>query len=312
MFNLDQGMVGARNDNPAETLRLKRPLSVIEEHVYEDFPPDEGSKLGNTRAVNNDDRSSSQLTLNGTGIDSHLRANAVKKTRKKVVFGERSPVLPCFPKAAGDSVDALGSIHEDKVPPPFLAGSEHKTQLKDLNQEPKNQNKDSTTTKHRHHPKESGTEWDLSRLKDTATKLNLKTRRQSYLTWRAEYVDKPRDAGSTEVKVERSGEERLTTERKERIDKDLQWIKGQLIDLRRQDQSLARQLLGIRHELSNLRLAASCEEHRDLLDDAEDHVQELRELSCFVDFPPELLTSSSLKHIGVTKMNLSSRRFSAC
>ncbi|KAL8558774.1 hypothetical protein ACOMHN_043717 [Nucella lapillus] len=90
------------------------------------------------------------------------------------------------------------------------------------------------------------------------------------------------------------------------------WHVGPQIDLRRQDQSLARQLLGIRHELSNLRLAASCEEHRDLLDDAEDHVQELRELSRFVDFPPELLTSSSLKHIGVTKMNLSSRRFSAC
>lgn len=84
------------------------------------------------------------------------------------------------------------------------------------------------------------------------------------------------------------------------------------MDLRRQDQSLARQLLGIRHELSSLKLAASCEEHQDLLDDAQDQMEELKELSRFADFPPDKRGDSPLRQIGVTKMNLSSRRFSTC
>ena len=74
---------------------------------------------------------------------------------------------------------------------------------------------------------DAGTEGDLSRLKDTATKLNLKTRRPSYLTWRAEYVDKPREP--PQVKVVSKGDGRLTRERKTRIDHDLEWIKGQLV-----------------------------------------------------------------------------------
>ncbi|KAK7091436.1 hypothetical protein V1264_009117 [Littorina saxatilis] len=157
---------------------------------------------------------------------------------------------------------------------------------------------------------ESGTEEDLTRLKTTADKLNLKTRRQSYLTWRAQYLDKPRDLPT--VKVVTGGDVPLTRERIERVDSDLKWIRNELTDLKRQDQTLARQLMGIRHKLSQLRLASSCEAHQDLLDEATDQMEELRELSRFADFPPEMLGYSPFRQVGVTKMNLNSRRFSTC
>ena len=79
-----------------------------------------------------------------------------------------------------------------------------------------------------------GNEGDLNRLKATATKLNLKTRRQSYLTWRAKYVDQTNDL-DPEVKAEVKGQgkdegkEKLTKERKERMDEALDWIKKQLV-----------------------------------------------------------------------------------
>ncbi|XP_076456608.1 uncharacterized protein LOC143290927 [Babylonia areolata] len=343
MFNLDQqGMMGAKADNSSEPPCLKRHLSVIEEHLDEDQTAEEAAKPRNRQKTPNtaDPRSQQQEqqeTHNRTGNGSHLQggttnAAAAKKTRKKAVYGAHSPVFVCSPHnhhhhhhhnnnnnnndsggGGEDSQNCLSPITEHSEPVVPRSAPE----LQHQHRQPGWEARPSPPFR-----KETDTEEDLSRLKDTATKLNLKTRRPSYLTWRAEYLDKPREAAAAaEVKVKVaecwSGDGRLTAERKERIDSDLRWIKGQLIDLRRQDQSLARQLLGIRHELSNLRLAASCEEHRDLLDDAQDHVEELRELSRFVDFPPELLAASSsssspLRHIGVTKMNLSSRRFSTC
>lgn len=82
--------------------------------------------------------------------------------------------------------------------------------------------------------------------------------------------------------------------------------------MRTQDQMLARQLLTIRHDIHQLKLARSCEEHRDMLDDVQSELEELEELSDVLDLPLHGLNDNPLKHLGVTKMNLNARRFSTC
>ncbi|CAG5124557.1 unnamed protein product [Candidula unifasciata] len=83
--------------------------------------------------------------------------------------------------------------------------------------------------------------------------------------------------------------------------------------MRLQDQSLAAQFLKIRHQMVELRLAVECQNYMELLDGAQEDIEEERELSRMVDIPSELLSPHySLLHVGLTKMNFSSRRFSTC
>lgn len=85
------------------------------------------------------------------------------------------------------------------------------------------------------------------------------------------------------------------------------------VKMRLQDQALARQFLKIRKQMLEMRLAAECQNYMELLDGAKEDVEEERELSRMVDIPLELLSPhSSLLHVGLTKMNLASRRFSTC
>jgi hypothetical protein len=79
------------------------------------------------------------------------------------------------------------------------------------------------------------------------------------------------------------------------------------------DQHLARQLLCLRHELHQLRLRKSCQLHRDLLDDVHYELEEQEEFSHVLDLPKvATLNDTPLKQLGVTRMNLSARRFSTC
>ncbi|XP_070209332.1 protein FAM167B-like [Littorina saxatilis] len=154
---------------------------------------------------------------------------------------------------------------------------------------------------------------DMSLLKATAVRLKLRTRTSSFLEWRSKWLEKssappqfPDPAG-----VE-SRKEKLTEERKDRINHALDWLKTELKEMQSMDQHLARQLLSLRHDIHQLRLRRSCQEHRELLDDLQSDLEEQEELSDVLDLPSNMLHDTPLKQLGVTRMNISARRFSTC
>ncbi|XP_046374599.1 protein FAM167A-like isoform X1 [Haliotis rufescens] len=151
---------------------------------------------------------------------------------------------------------------------------------------------------------------DLAQLKKTATRLNLSTRRESYIAWRAEHIDKQHNVPKPVLKVDH--DERLTVERKKKIDDALEWLRNELQEMRSQDQQIARRLLSLRHDIHQLKLQRSCAEHQELLDDAQSELEELEELPDVLDLPAGCLNNNPYKHLGVTRMNLSTRRFSTC
>ncbi|XP_076457202.1 uncharacterized protein LOC143291262 [Babylonia areolata] len=156
---------------------------------------------------------------------------------------------------------------------------------------------------------------DMTRVRQTADRLHLSTRRPSVMQWKARYVECPQfplpgSSGNGDVTGQNGdGEGRWTVERTERINTALDWIINELQEMRTQDQQLARQLLTIRSDLHRLKLARSCEEHQDLLDDVQSELEELEEFADVLDLPT-VITDSPLKHLGVTRMNFSARRFS--
>ncbi len=81
--------------------------------------------------------------------------------------------------------------------------------------------------------------------------------------------------------------------------------------MRKQDYALAKQLVRLREEIQHLRLQRCYIQHKELLDDAIEDEQEERDLeaSDLCDLPPRLF-SPELKHYGLTKMNMTTRRFS--
>lgn len=86
-------------------------------------------------------------------------------------------------------------------------------------------------------------------------------------------------------------------------------------DMRLQDQQLARQLMRLRGDINQLKIEQTCHLHRRMLNDATVGLEERDELSdllCECPVTPGLGLSAPLRLIGVTKMNLNSRRFSLC
>ena len=69
---------------------------------------------------------------------------------------------------------------------------------------------------------------DLSEVKATTARLNLKTRRASVIAWKAQYVDKP-SLAFISVESSNTEDDRLTPERKNRINQALDWIKNELV-----------------------------------------------------------------------------------
>lgn len=116
----------------------------------------------------------------------------VKKTRRKAIISQQHPVF-ALAEQNGNSelIDKQSANFETEISP------------------------------------SAESEGDFLRLKDTAKKLNLKTRRQSYLTWRAKYVDKI--SGPPEVTISSEGDDLLTPERKERMNNAIQWIRNELV-----------------------------------------------------------------------------------
>lgn len=188
----------------------------------------------------------------------------------------------------------------------------------------------------------------LLSLKALTEKLRLETRRPSYLEWQARLEEQTwpflRPAAQQETRLEQgacgggepsmplgeprellpparsasSGDRPLTTGKLEgfqSIDEAIAWVRKELAEMRLQDQQLARQLMRLRGDINKLKIEQTCRLHRRMLNDAAFELEERDELSdLFCDSPlaSSFSLSTPLKLIGVTKMNINSRRFSLC
>lgn len=183
----------------------------------------------------------------------------------------------------------------------------------------------------------------LRNLKALTEKLRLETRRPSYLEWKAKLEDQPwkNAEASTEQEVRETSQgedgalpplemkqiqktsgapKQDSMESKkihgfDNIDEALNWLRKELTEMRLQDQQLARQLMRLRSDINKLKIEQTCHLHRRMLNDATYELEERDELSDLLcDFPmmSSFGLSTPLKLIGVTKMNINSRRFSLC
>ncbi|NXC31232.1 F167A protein, partial [Campylorhamphus procurvoides] len=183
----------------------------------------------------------------------------------------------------------------------------------------------------------------LRTLKALTEKLRLETRRPSYLEWKAKLEEQawksPQPAGEEEgteakkttgetvplrkVQLHLNGspaQDKVTLSSGrvggfESIDEALTWLRKELAEMRLQDQQLARQLMRLRGDINKLKIEQTCHLHQRMLNDATFELEERDELAdLFCDFPlvNSFSLSTPLKLIGVTKMNINSRRFSLC
>lgn len=183
----------------------------------------------------------------------------------------------------------------------------------------------------------------LRSLKALTEKLRLETRRPSYLEWKAKVEEQawksPQPVGDEEGNEAKKGAEDTVPLRKvqlhlngspaqdkvtltsgkigdfESIDEALTWLRKELAEMRLQDQQLARQLMRLRSDINKLKIEQTCHLHQRMLNDATYELEERDELAdLFCDFPlvNSFSLSTPLKLIGVTKMNINSRRFSLC
>uniref|UniRef100_A0A8D3EBE0 Family with sequence similarity 167 member Ab n=1 Tax=Scophthalmus maximus TaxID=52904 RepID=A0A8D3EBE0_SCOMX len=135
----------------------------------------------------------------------------------------------------------------------------------------------------------------LMSLKALTEKLRLETRRPSYLEWKGAVNSDVIQCKLPSGVMKGFGN----------IDEALSWLRRELTDMRLQDQQLARQLMRLRSDINKLKIEQTCHLHRRMLNDLSDLLFE-----CPVT--PGLGLSAPLRLIGVTKMNINSRRFSLC
>ncbi|KAG7316638.1 hypothetical protein KOW79_020179 [Hemibagrus wyckioides] len=178
---------------------------------------------------------------------------------------------------------------------------------------------------------EVATDDHLRNLKELAERLRLQTRRPSYHEWKAQVeASKSTVLSQSEEQEQTDGPERndhvlhlneecSLTSRKLKgfgnIDEALSWLRKELEEMRVQDQQLARQLMRLRGDINKLKIEQTCHLHRRMLNDAtfglEEH-DELSDLLCDSPVTPGFGLSAPLRLIGVTKMNINTRRFSLC
>ncbi|XP_008148985.2 protein FAM167A [Eptesicus fuscus] len=181
----------------------------------------------------------------------------------------------------------------------------------------------------------------LRSLKALTEKLRLETRRPSYLEWQARLEEQAWPFPRPAAEQQECGEEEPSPPREprqhpppnasasqdagtgatgklegfENIDEAIAWLRKELTEMRLQDQQLARQLMRLRSDINKLKIEQTCDLHRRMLNDATYELEERDELSdLFCDSPlaSSFSLSTPLKLIGVTKMNINSRRFSLC
>ncbi|XP_029794498.1 protein FAM167A [Suricata suricatta] len=182
----------------------------------------------------------------------------------------------------------------------------------------------------------------LRSLKALTEKLRLETRRPSYLEWQARLEEQTWPFPRPAAEQGECGEKEPSSPRNEprqqappngsasrapgpqptgklegfeSIDEAIAWLRKELMEMRLQDQQLARQLMRLRSDINKLKIEQTCDLHRRMLNDATYELEERDELSdLFCDSPlaSSFSLSTPLKLIGVTKMNINSRRFSLC
>ncbi|XP_074541570.1 protein FAM167A [Halichoeres trimaculatus] len=165
----------------------------------------------------------------------------------------------------------------------------------------------------------------LMNLKALTEKLRLETRRPSYLEWKARLEEESfKESGGEAEGKERAAVNSGVIQCKlssgvlkgfGNMDEALSWLRRELTDMRLQDQQLARQLMRLRNDINKLKIEQTCHLHRRMLNDATFGLEERDELSdllCECPVTPGLGLSAPLRLIGVTKMNINSRRFSLC
>ncbi|XP_031177523.1 protein FAM167A [Sander lucioperca] len=176
----------------------------------------------------------------------------------------------------------------------------------------------------------------LMNLKALTEKLRLETRRPSYLEWKARLeAESFRESRIEKGPIQLEPEGKIAPPKEtvvksdmiqcklpsgvlkgfRNIDEALCWLRRELTDMRLQDQQLARQLMRLRSDINKLKIEQTCHLHRRMLNDATFGLEERDELSdllCECPVTPGLGLSAPLRLIGVTKMNINSRRFSLC
>ncbi|KAM6912600.1 protein FAM167B [Xenentodon cancila] len=170
---------------------------------------------------------------------------------------------------------------------------------------------------------------DLDNVKALTEKLKLETRRPSYLEWQERVQSRPwrdMDAGPSPDSggqlsmpaVLRDDNSELAVRNIcgfETIDDALEFLRKELREMQVQDNRLARQLIRLRVEIHRLKVEQVCDRHKEMLDDATYELEECGEesdLLCDIPMKAAFALSTPLKHLGLTKMNINSRRFSLC
>ncbi|NWI15887.1 F167A protein, partial [Crypturellus soui] len=157
----------------------------------------------------------------------------------------------------------------------------------------------------------------LDSVKALAAKLKLQTRRPSYLEWKARVQGQPWAASGASERIPlRPGEPPASGLCGfGSLQEALEWLRTELREMQAADQLLARRLVRLRARLHRLKVEQACRRHKELLDDAAfglEGCEEDSDLLCNIPPRAAFLLSTPLKHIGVTRMNINSRRFSLC
>ncbi|XP_052033428.1 protein FAM167B isoform X2 [Apodemus sylvaticus] len=146
---------------------------------------------------------------------------------------------------------------------------------------------------------EDGEEESLDSLKALTAKLQLQTRRPSYLEWTARVQS--RAWCRAQARPEPVGPGAICGF--DSMDSALEWLRQEL-EMRAQDRQLAGQLLRLRARLHRLKVDQVCHLHQELLDEAE--------LELELESGTGLALAPPLRHLGLTRMNISTRRFTLC
>ncbi|NXG26231.1 F167A protein, partial [Grallaria varia] len=168
----------------------------------------------------------------------------------------------------------------------------------------------------------------LESVKALAAKLKLQTRRPSYLEWEARVRGQrwgtrpPGGARGTRGHPEDTQGIGHPEDQQgggicgfASMEAALEWLRMELREMQAMDQRLAQQLLRLRARLHRLKVEQACHQHKEMLDDATfglEGCEEDSDLLCNIPPRAAFLLSTPLKHIGVTRMNINSRRFSLC
>ncbi|XP_037005362.2 protein FAM167B [Artibeus jamaicensis] len=140
----------------------------------------------------------------------------------------------------------------------------------------------------------------LNSLKALTAKLQLQTRRPSYLEWTAQVQSQAWHRARAGPGPGEPG----AICGFDSMDSALEWLRRELREMQAQDRQLAKQLLRLRAQLHRLKVDQACHLHQELLDEAE--------LELELEPGAGLALAPPLRHLGLTRMNISTRRFTLC